>query len=494
MARAPRIAAARPASSGPSSVHRRARARALRRLVRDVPALGRHRSNAQRARSTKREARLPYVAAMGFDVLYLPPIHPIGRSFRKGPNNTLDAAARRSGQPLGDRRGRGRPQGDPARARHARRFRSLRRTAAQQHGLEIALDIAFQARPIIPTCASIRSGSAIGPTARSSTPRTRRRSTRTSIRSTSSATTGRRCGTSCKSVFEFWIGHGVTHLPRRQPAHQAVRASGSGCIARGQARASRRDLPRRGVHAAEGDAPPGEARLHAVVHLLHLAQHQGGADRVLHRADADAGARVHAAEPVRRTRPTSCTNTCSTAAGRRSMARLVLAATLGASYGIYGRLRAAARTCRCEPAARSTSTRRSTRSALGLRHARTASRELIARVNAIRREHPRAAARPGPALPRDRQRPADLPTARRRADGRDVRAGRRQPRPAPHAARLRRAAARRAGPARRDAAVQVHDLLSGERYLWRGARNYVRLDPQHRAWRTSCIVQLRSSR
>ncbi len=33
-------------------------------------------------------ARLPYVASMGFDVLYLPPIHPIGRSFRKGPNNS----------------------------------------------------------------------------------------------------------------------------------------------------------------------------------------------------------------------------------------------------------------------------------------------------------------------------------------------------------------------------------------------------------------------
>src|SRR5215471_10387958 len=35
------------------------------------------------------EARLPYVARMGFDVLYLPPIHPIGRERRKGRNNTL---------------------------------------------------------------------------------------------------------------------------------------------------------------------------------------------------------------------------------------------------------------------------------------------------------------------------------------------------------------------------------------------------------------------
>ena len=42
---------------------------------------------------------------------------------------------------------------------------------------------------------------------------------------------------------------------------------------RGQARPSGRDLPGRGVHAAEGDVPAGQARLHAVVHLLHLAQH-----------------------------------------------------------------------------------------------------------------------------------------------------------------------------------------------------------------------------
>ena len=72
------------------------------------------------ARSRDCEARLPYVAELGFDVLYLPPIHPIGREKRKGTNNALDAGARRRRQPVGDRRGRGRPQGDPSRARHAR--------------------------------------------------------------------------------------------------------------------------------------------------------------------------------------------------------------------------------------------------------------------------------------------------------------------------------------------------------------------------------------
>jgi starch synthase (maltosyl-transferring) len=43
--------------------------------------------------------RLPAVAAMGFDVLYVPPIHPIGESFRKGPNNTLVAGPNDPGSP-----------------------------------------------------------------------------------------------------------------------------------------------------------------------------------------------------------------------------------------------------------------------------------------------------------------------------------------------------------------------------------------------------------
>ena len=43
--------------------------------------------------------RLPDIAAMGFDIVYLPPIHPIGRSFRKGPNNTLESGAGAVGSP-----------------------------------------------------------------------------------------------------------------------------------------------------------------------------------------------------------------------------------------------------------------------------------------------------------------------------------------------------------------------------------------------------------
>jgi starch synthase (maltosyl-transferring) len=46
-------------------------------------------------------ARLPAIADMGFDVVYLTPIHPIGRAFRKGKNNTLGAGPDDPGVPYG---------------------------------------------------------------------------------------------------------------------------------------------------------------------------------------------------------------------------------------------------------------------------------------------------------------------------------------------------------------------------------------------------------
>ena len=77
----------------------------LQRLVRDVPALQRPASG-KHGTFRDCEARLPYVAGMGFDVLYLPPIHPIGTAFRKGPNNALERRTRRRREPVGDRRAR----------------------------------------------------------------------------------------------------------------------------------------------------------------------------------------------------------------------------------------------------------------------------------------------------------------------------------------------------------------------------------------------------
>jgi starch synthase (maltosyl-transferring) len=90
--------------------------------------------------------RLPAVAAMGFDVIYLPPIHPIGRSFRKGPNNTLDAGPQDPGSPwaIGSEAG-GHDAIHPDLGT-TRDFTSFV-TTATANGLEVAIDLALQCSP-----------------------------------------------------------------------------------------------------------------------------------------------------------------------------------------------------------------------------------------------------------------------------------------------------------------------------------------------------------
>jgi len=90
--------------------------------------------------------RLPAIAAMGFDVLYLTPIHPIGRSFRKGPNNSLTAGPDDPGSPwaIGSEHG-GHKAVEPALGT-LNDFRELV-NAAHGAGLEIALDYALQCSP-----------------------------------------------------------------------------------------------------------------------------------------------------------------------------------------------------------------------------------------------------------------------------------------------------------------------------------------------------------
>ena len=89
------------------------------------------------------EQWLPYIAGMNFDVLYFPPIHPIGRAFRKGRNNSVRAADSDVGSPwaIGAREG-----GHTAIHPDLGTLDDFRRLQerARQHGLEIALDLAFQ--------------------------------------------------------------------------------------------------------------------------------------------------------------------------------------------------------------------------------------------------------------------------------------------------------------------------------------------------------------
>lgn len=90
--------------------------------------------------------RLPHVAGMGFDVLYLPPIHPIGYSFRKGKNNVLEAQPGDVGSPwaIGAKEG-----GHKAIHPQLGSLADFKRLVAEakKFDIEIALDIAFQCTP-----------------------------------------------------------------------------------------------------------------------------------------------------------------------------------------------------------------------------------------------------------------------------------------------------------------------------------------------------------
>jgi len=105
------------------------------------------------------EAQLPEIAAMGFDILYLPPIHPIGRAFRKGKNNSVTSEPGDVGSPwaIGDAAGisaktKAHPEDNgghksihPELGTFAD-FDHLVK-ACQAHNMEVALDIAFQCSP-----------------------------------------------------------------------------------------------------------------------------------------------------------------------------------------------------------------------------------------------------------------------------------------------------------------------------------------------------------
>jgi starch synthase (maltosyl-transferring) len=301
------------------------RAGPLRQLVRIVPAFG-----AWRWRGTARSRRASLACrrrrAWGSTCCIFPPIHPIGRAKRKGPQQHAHARADDVGSPWA--------------------------IGAAEGGHDAILG----AWARWPTSASwcTRRARALASRSRWTSRSSARPTTRGSSRHPDwfrhrpdgsvqyaenppkkyqdiypfdfETEAGATCGSRWQGVFEHWIAQGV-RIFRVDNPHTKAFAFWEWAIADVRARTPGGDLPVRGVHAAQGDAPAGQARLHAVLHLLHLAQHQAGADRVLHRADARGRARVLPARTPGRTRPTSCPS----AAVRRSavfMARVVLAATL----------------------------------------------------------------------------------------------------------------------------------------------------------------------
>ena len=145
----------------------------------------------------------------------------------------------------------------------------------------------------------------------------------------------RRCGTQWLRHLPVLGRRGREGLPRRQPAHEAVRVLG--VADRGGARGRpRRDLPGRGVHAPRGHARAGQARLHAVLHLLHLEELALGADRSTSPSSPRPRRRSTSGRTSSRSRRTSShAYLVARRPGRVRTRGSSWPATLAPSYGIY---------------------------------------------------------------------------------------------------------------------------------------------------------------
>ncbi len=169
------------------------------------------------------EQQLPEIAGMGFDILYLPPIHPIGRTFRKGPNNAMDAGPDAPGSPwaIGDREAVACASVGASRSGDCGGHKSIHPelgtfadfdrlvAAANAHGLEIALDIAFQCSPDHPWVTEHPSWFVIRPDGSIQYAENPPKKYQDIYPLNFESPDWRCLWNELYSVFEFWIGHGV---------------------------------------------------------------------------------------------------------------------------------------------------------------------------------------------------------------------------------------------------------------------------------------------
>ncbi len=223
---------------------------------------------------------------------------PSGAPHRKGRNNSPTARRSDPGSPWaiggGGRRARCALAPRP-RQRGGVREPRRRRARGRDRDRARLRDPVLPRPPLAE--ASTRTGSTGGPTARSSTPRTRpsvpghlqRQLRHRGLARALERAPRRRAA----------LGRSGRHgVPRRQPAHEADRLLGV-ADRRGAGGPSRDGLPGRGVHAPGADGDAREGRLQPVLHVLHVAQHEGRADRVHDAADAVGAAAVLPPELLR---------------------------------------------------------------------------------------------------------------------------------------------------------------------------------------------------
>ena len=420
------------------------------------------------------EARLPAIAEMGFDVLYFPPIHPIGRVQRKGPNNKLVSGPEDVGSPWAIGAAEGGHKDILPALGTAQDFRRLLARAAD-HGLEIALDIAFQCAPDHPYVKAHPEWFRWRPDGTVQYAENPPKKYQDIYPFNFESEDWRGLWAELKSVIDHWVGEGV-RIFRVDNPHTKAFPFWEWAI--GEVKREHPDV----IFLAEAFTRP--KVMHRLAKLGFSQSYTYFTWRNTKEELVEYFTELSTAPGIDYFRPNVWPNTpdilheqLQHGDAATYMARLVLAATLSASYGIYGPAYELREHLPREPG----SEEYLDSEKYQLRHWNHDNPEslapFIARVNRIRRENP--------ALHQDRtlrflhiDNPQLLAYAKASADGANVIVT--VVNLDPHNAQwgwlgLEPGSVGVNPPSR---VFQMHDLLSGQRFQWQGDWHYVRLDPQ----------------
>ena len=415
-------------------------------------------------------ARLPYISEMGFDVLYLPPIHPVGTTNRKGRNNSLTAKPGEPGSPwaIGDKTG-----GHKAVNSELGTLEDFKKlvAAANEHGLEVALDIALQCSPDHPWLKEHPEWFSKRPDGSLRCAENPPKKYEDIYPLDFACRDWPPLWAETKSIFEFWMGQGVRIFrvdnPHTKPFAmwewliRELKADNPDLIFLAEAFTRPRmmyRLAKAGFTQSYNYFPWRNSKWELETYFTELAR----------------------AEPAEFLRPNLWPNTPDILTeylqfgGRPAfMVRHALAATLGASYGIYG---PAFELCDREPHSPGHEEYKDSEK-YELKNwpldRKDSLKDQIARVNRIRRENP--------ALQSD----ANLrfyPTTNEQLicyskhDGDNLVMVVVNLDPDHRQSGLVELPLHELGLAA-DKPYQMHDLLSDRHFLWRGPKNYVELDP-----------------
>ncbi len=418
-------------------------------------------------------ARLGYIAEMGFDVLYLPPIHPIGTTERKGPNGRASTSPSDPGSPWAI----GSPAGGH-RSVHPElgTLGDFRRLLAQARelGIEIALDLAWQCSPDHPYVREHPEWFLERPDGTIQYAENPPKQYQDIYPLHFETPAWRELWAELASVVDFWIEQGV-RIFRVDNPHTKPFAFWEWLIER-----TRRRTPDT-IFLAEAFTRPKImyrlAKVGFTQSYTYFAWRNTQEELVQYfRELGSAPVREFFRPHLWPNTPDILTEVLQFGGRAAFMARLALAATLGASYGIYGPAFELMESEAREPGEEEYRNSEKYQIRSWSLDRPDSLRDFIARVNRIRRENP--------ALQSDRSlafHRLDNPSLIAYSKATPVEANtiiavvNLDPHHTQSGWLDLDLPALGIAP---DQPFQAHDLLSGARFLWKGPRNFVRLDPQ----------------